>query len=139
MRKSSIVVGGIVIALAFFWVGDLHNEAKRQIESPLGSTPITGEYHSTAINTGSNVGGVLVNYPGTLGSIIVPTNLSGGVKVFNATTTDVTQRASATSSLTVVGFLDAGTTPGTYTFDAIGTVGLVYEFSTISSSTITWR
>lgn len=136
----SIIGGGLITALVIgiiAWNTDAFKCEKCQ--NPAGSVSTASEYQSTVTKSGGTQTAVLSTTGGTVGSIIIPATMLGNLNIYDATTTDVTKRALATSSLRVVASVDAGTTVGTYTFDAIARQGILYDYSTVSSSTITWR
>ena len=138
MKTTLSIIGAIILIIVAGFFG--YQGGKLSQKQPVGSVSQGNEYHSTIVKAGGVKSGVMTTYPATLGSIIVPTTMAGILNVYDATTTDATKRATAaTTSLTVIGFLDAGTTAGTYTFDVFSAHGLMYDYGTISSSTITWR
>jgi hypothetical protein len=82
--------------------------------------------------------------PSVLGSInITNATALGTIKVYNATTSDITKRTgqTATSSITLVN-MSSTALGGTYTFDIDAPIGLLVEVGTtagVASSTITYR
>ena len=108
--------------------------------NPIGSVSVSNEYQS--IQTGNSLpanGTVLKPVPGVLGSVIVTTTATGVLTIYNATTSNVTLRALATSSLEIIAIL-ANPVVGTYTYDIEADQGMIVKFDGIqASTTITFR
>jgi len=105
----------------------------------VGSVSVSDEYQS--VQTGLSVasGTVLKPVPGVLGSIVVTTTAVGTLRIYNATTSDVTLRALATSSLEILAVL-SDPTAGTYTYDVEADEGMIVTFIGLqASTTITYR
>jgi hypothetical protein len=110
-------------------------------QSNLGSVGEGGTYKPYYTPSGGANYKVLKTSPGTLGSVVITGAGAGSITLYDATTTDVTKRALATTSLTVVAQLPASTAAGTYTFDANFYKGLaaVWSSTLTGTSTITYR
>ncbi len=111
-----------------------------QVPESIGSVAISNEYHS--VLTGASSGGSdtlqLTTAPATLGSIVI-TATGGAITVYNATTSNVTLRAGATTTLDFVN-IPSGTAVGTYTYDLVLPHGLLVVLEgTQATSTITFR
>ena len=105
----------------------------------VGSVSVSDEYQS--IQTGLSLanGTVLKPVPGVLGSVVVTTTAVGTLRIYNATTSNVTLRAGATSTLEILAIL-SNPTAGTYTYDVEADQGLILDFVGLqASTTITYR
>ncbi len=79
---------------------------------------------------------------GTLGSIIISTSTAGIYTIYDATTSNVSLRAGATTTLKILAQILFGTPPGTYTYDSKFYYGLVLDATgaaLVPTTTITWR
>ncbi len=129
-----LVIGSIGIGLLFF----------SNIRPSYASTPVASEYYSTTtVATGAPSIRLIKTGVGTFGSVVITGAQVGTIDVYNATTSDVTQRTgqTATSSILLAQF-PASAPAGTYTFDTVFTVGLLIVTSaspTAPTSTITYR
>lgn len=110
----------------------------------VGSVIQSQEYNS--VITGSEIatvnGVALKTRQGVLGSVVITGANSSALTFYNATTSDVTLRALATSSLEILANIPGATVAGTYTFDIAADIGLVldiYPGGTAPTSTITYR
>ncbi len=76
----------------------------------------------------------------TLGSVIITGATTGVWNIYDATTSDVTKRKLASSSLLVASF-PASLATGTYTFDVRLNDGLFIDLQSgsLPTTTITWR
>ncbi len=112
----------------------------------LGSVSATNEYQATstaasAVYGASTSGDFLVKTgKGTFGSFVITGAATGIVNFYDATTTDASARARATSTILIASF-PASTVAGTYTFDVEFYDGLLMfvESGTIPTTTVTWR
>ena len=138
MKIIGTIIGAL-LTIAVFTVG--FNMGKFEQKQPLGSVNTGNEYHAVYATALGTQTAVLSTGPATLGSIVITGANTGSLKVYNATTTDVTKRALATSSLEVLAATPASLAAGTYTFDVVATKGLIYDWSStaIPTSTITWK
>lgn len=138
MKILGAIIGALVIIMVFT-IG--FNMGKFDQKQPIGSVAYGNEYHAVYATALGTQTAVLSTEPATLGSIVITGANTGSLKVYNATTTDATKRALATSSLEVLAATPASLAVGTYTFDVVATKGLIYDWSStaIPTSTITWR
>ena len=105
----------------------------------IGSVSVSDEYQSIQTGAGLANGTVLKPVPGVLGSVVVTTTAVGTLTIYNATTSNVTLRAGATSTLEILAVL-SNPTAGTYTYDVEADQGMIVDFSgTQASTTITYR
>lgn len=112
MKKTFLIVGGIIIVLAFFYS---QNQAK-QTENPLGSVSYGSSYAWTATSSVGTMQ-IIENNPVVLGSVVISTDSAGTFIVKNATsTTDA-------DAVTVASF-EATQAEGTYTYDIYMSRGL---------------
>lgn len=107
-----------------------------------GSVTQGSEYHSTTTSVGRfNVPATLNVGPGALGSVVITGATSGIINIYDATTSNINQRAGtmASSSILLASF-PASTAAGTYTFDALYYNGLLIDSSgSVPTTTITYR
>lgn len=81
---------------------------------------------------------------GVLGSVVITKSNVAALNIYDATTTDITQRTGnlATTTILIASFPPSATV-GTYVFDVQFTRGLIVETpsagNVVASSTITWR
>lgn len=111
----------------------------------LGSVSVGNDYVATSTAANSVYGAVTANRlvrtgPGTLGSVIITGANTGIINFYNATTTVLTQRATATSTI-LLASIPASAAAGTYTFDVQFSDGLFIELVSgiMPTSTITYR
>ena len=111
----------------------------------VGSISSGEEYISTTTSAGllgvANFT-LLKSRSGALGSVTITGADTGVIYLYDATTTDITLRASSMSSSTIVlAEIPASLVAGTYVFDALFNHGLLYHLynGTAPTSTITWR
>ena len=116
MKKTTLIVGGVLILAIGFWVGGLHNQAKDQIDGPVGSVDTGSSYAWTSTSTGASTQQIITDNPVVLGSVVISTDSAGTFVVTNATSTDDTGE-------TVASF-EATATEGTYTYDVYMDKGL---------------
>lgn len=112
-------------------------------EPSFGGVNIANEYHATTtIKNSTNVDTLISTGSGTLGSVIITTAGNTSFDLFDATTTDVTKRATTQSTSTImIASFPASATVGTYTFDTVFTKGLFFDVTagTLGTTTITFR
>ena len=98
------------------------------------------EYHYSYQDSSSSDTQQISTLRGALGSVVNFEATSGGFVLYDATTSDITKRALATTSLPVLAKFPAGVAVGTYVFDTIIKNGLLAVFTAPNaSSTITYR
>lgn len=113
------------------------------------SVQITQEYTATSTAT-SNIYGATINSgitlirtgQGSIGSVVITGAAAGVLNFYDATTSDVTKRASQfASSSILIASLPASLAAGTYVFDSQYNYGLLVVLSsgTMPTSTITYR
>lgn len=116
-------------------------------EQTQGSVTETSEYMATTTASNNNTYGntisddkVLATSSLTLGSVVITGANTGVWNIYDATTSDVTLRKSASSSLLVASF-PASLAAGTYTFDIRVKDGLLIDLQAgiMPTTTITWR
>lgn len=111
-----------------------------------GSVDVASEYTATttALSTiygaSTNASRVIATSSLTLGSVVVTGATTGIWNIYDATTSDVTKRKLATSSILVASF-PASLAAGTYTFDVQLNDGLYVDVisGNVPTTTITWR
>lgn len=139
-KALSITVGTIIVlfGLLAYFVG-------LQTSPSLGSVSVTNDYVATTTAGNNLYGSVTGNRlirtgQGTLGSIIITGANTGIVNFYNATTTVLAQRITATSTI-LLASIPASTVAGTYTFDVQFTDGLFMEVvsGNMPTSTVTYR
>lgn len=136
---SLLIAGAIVI-------GILIGSAVLTPQTTLGSVQETSEYMATttAASTiyGSTITGdtLIKRGVGTFGSFVIEGATAGIINFYDATTTDVTQRTKATSTILLATF-PASAAANTYTFDVRFSDGLYIDIvgGTMPTSTITYR
>jgi len=114
----------------------------------VGASTIQGNDYMSTSTAASNVYGaqirssLLKNTPGSLGTVIVTGAAAGTINIYDATTTNITLRASskATSTL-LIASLPASLAAGDYVFDAEYTDGLYVDLAdgVMPTTTITYR
>lgn len=113
---------------------------------PFGSVSYASEYHATS--TRSFNGTALTNLTvlnsgnsGTFGSVVITGAAAGQINLYDATTSDITKRASTLSSTTqMIATVPLSAVAGTYVFDVAYSYGLLVEIiGTTPTSTITYR
>lgn len=135
MKKILQYIGLSLFSIAIiagFYFGIKQNTATASIQD--GQSYMA----TTTDSTWSAVAGsikVLKVGPGTFGSVIITTNTTGLINVYDGTTT------SSTIGTTTIAKFGASATTNTYTFDVAFAKGLVIENPTgsLASTTITWR
>lgn len=136
--KTLISIISVIVVLMAGTIGWQYSELSQK--QPVGSVNTANEYRAVYATQGGTQTAVLSTGPATLGSIVITGANTGTLKIYNATTTDVTKRALATSSLAILAAIPASLAAGTYTFDVSAVNGLMYDWTgTIATSTITWR
>lgn len=110
-------------------------------EISLGGVPVTAEYTGVTLGNNSAQGGIITNYPSTLGSVVMTGDGAGTLKIYNATTTNADIRTiTATTSLPLLASFPASVDDGTYIFDIWATIGIIYEYvGVVGTTTITYR
>lgn len=109
-----------------------------------GSVPTGQEYYSTTtVATSFPPIRLLKTGGGSLNSVVITGAQTGAIDIYNATTSNVTQRTGqkATSTILLAQF-PASAAAGTYTFDSTFTDGLLIVTASspsVPTSTITWR
>lgn len=134
----TVVFGVFLAVLGLSWLGVLSPAPS----TSTGSVSVSSEYRHllTGENSGIDNTQVLKTAQGTLGSVIITGAQAGHMTVYNATTSDVTLRALATSSLDVLAHIPSSAAAGTYTFDAEANRGLLLVVEgTQPTTTITYR
>ncbi len=109
------------------------------------SVSVTDEYMATSTAANASLGAFtgsrkLVTGPGTIGSVVITGANTGVFSLIDATTSDATQRITATSTILIASF-PASTAAGTYTFDVAFKDGLYLyvDSGSMATSTITYR
>lgn len=114
----------------------------------LGSVPQGSDYIATTTGEATNYGNTITGShlirtgSGSLGSIVITGANTGIVNIYDATTTDITKRAAALSTSTILrASFPASTVAGTYVLDATFTNGLYVDLVTgkMPTTTITYR
>lgn len=108
------------------------------------STTVGNDYSATS--TKNFVGTALTNLTaiksiaGTVARLTITGANTGVVRLWDATTTDVTKRAGATTTLSFIE-IPASTVANTYDFDMEFRSGIIYELvsGTAPTSTLIWR
>jgi hypothetical protein len=143
---SDTVYKAYQTAAEFFSDGGAQDFSNVQVvnhEPLFGSVSVTSEYNaSTTILNGVNVDTLIKASPGTLGSVIITTAGNTVFNLLDATTTDVTKRATGQSTTTImIAQFPASAAVGTYTFDSTFSKALFFDVisGTLGTSTITWR
>lgn len=128
-----LLVVGLVIGYLF---------VKSDIKIPVGSVTVGNEYNSTTTPVSGYASKLLKGGYGALGSVVITGSGTNAFDLLNATTSDITKRASTktTSSLILARF-PASVATGTYTFDITFTDGLLLDVTTAGTgtTTITYR
>lgn len=144
MNKLLISLGVMVLVLVL--AGVIANTGG----SSLGSVATPDAYYSTTTSFANGVGwtgarvvtGTTTAKSGVLGSVVITKSTAAPISIYDATTTDITKRASvATSSITLATF-GASVAAGTYTFDTVFNTGLLIDpmgTGLVASSTVTWK
>lgn len=142
MKTNVLAFSGFVLAAAIVYLAVIISF--KPLQQAFASVTRGGEYQATSTSQfgTSMTEKVLLTGPGTLGSVIMinPSN-SGQMFIYDATTSDVTKRATsmATTSIVIAAFPPA-TATSTYTFDANVVNGLYISIlGQAPTSTITYR
>ena len=144
MKIIRYFIGGLIIVIL---VGLAVGEYKifTTKEFPIGSIIQSQEYNATttsAINPFTPTQFTLKKGYGSLGSVVITGAGTGRFVLYDATTTNVTLRAKATTSLSVLADFPTAAAAGTYTFDRLFYEGLLVDMTAttlIPTTTITWR
>lgn len=135
MNYKEIGLGIAVVLVIVFSVSLMKN-------NPLGSVSVSNDYQSTSTK---NVSGtiltdrILMPAGGTLARVTVMGAAAGAVTLCDATTTNASLRATATSSLNCFS-IPASAAAGVYDFDAVLKDGLIIDTeATAPTSTVMWR
>jgi len=137
--KVYLVLFVLVMLLAFMLIWGAANHPY----TAEGSSVVGNDYYATT--TGATSGNpairTLKTGDGALGSVVITGANSGTITVYNATTSNVTLRASGKASSTIIiADFPANAATGTYTFDAQITDGLLVVTSgNAPTSTVTYR
>jgi hypothetical protein len=111
--------------------------------NPIGSVTVGNEYNGTTTFPTNGTFATLKVGTGALGQVTITGAAAGIFTLYDATTTDVTKRtgAIATSSLVKIGTFPTSAAAGTYVFDRVFNLGLLFvlDQGTQGTSTITWR
>lgn len=118
-----------------------------QSQTAYGSVGVSSEYIATTtsqLQGTNNPVRTMRNGQGTLGSIVVTGPNSGTIQIYDATTSDITQRAASMGSTTVllaeIPSQGTASSTATYTFDVLFTRGLlIVTTGTAPTTTVTWR
>lgn len=134
---SFVAPGALVLLLASFAV--LYAP-----HSSFGSVAVSNEYQATTTYAGHpDVDGVRVvrTGQGSLGSVVITGANTGLISIYNATTSDISQRSPDKASSTIlIADFPASAAAGTYTFDVLYTDGLlIVQSGAEATSTITYR
>lgn len=136
-RFGTVLIAALVLALLI-----VASQRPREVSA---STPLGGEYQATTTNTFTTVTAqadrVLLSTNGTLGAITITGANSGTINLYDATTSNISDRTGqvATNTILVASF-PASTAAGTYTFDRVVVNGLYLSVSgTAPTSTIMYR
>lgn len=109
----------------------------------IGSVPVANEYQSTTTDaTFLNTAKLLDTGSGSLANINITTVGTGTLTLYDATTTDITQRASNLSTSTIIlAKYQVTTGTGSWQIDSVYRNGLMAEFigTVVASSTVTFR
>lgn len=136
---KQLIAPALFVALALLAIVSILLKPVSPVE---GSTARGSEYQATTTSTGRFLNDVaLQTTSGTLGSVVITGAAAGVISLYDATTTNVSQRAASmsTSSILVASF-PASAAAGTYTFDEILINGLYVDITgTMPTSTITFR
>jgi hypothetical protein len=136
--KNTLTITALCIAI--FFTALLFIEVRPQIAK--GSVPIGNEYHATTTSTGRFQNDILLSSgSGTLGSVVITGAGAGTIDLYDATTSNVSNRTGqpATSTILIASF-PASAAAATYTFDEAYYNGLyVHIVGTMPTSTITFR
>ena len=121
-----------ITALALFLRSPMQGQA---------SVAVSNEYYATTTYAADPFPEkILLNGNGTLGSVVITGANTGRTFIYNATTSNVTQRApgDATSTILIAEF-PASAAVGTYTFDVAVKGLLLVSTGAEATSTITYR
>lgn len=137
---AALLAGLVLVALYAYNLG------QKSVPPRQGSVSVGNDYYSTSTR---NLNGtalasptVLKNGPGTVARVTVTGANTGIIRLWDATTTDVTKRASnlASTSINMIE-VSASAQANPYDFDATFNYGIVYEVVSglTPTSTISWR
>lgn len=141
--KQILKTVGVVLGSVLFVTLILVNLWSNREQKAVGSVADGQGYVATS--TKSADGTILPNYslvmngPGTFGSVVITGANTGVMYFYDATTTDKTLRTN--QATTTIATFPASTAAGTYTFDAVVNYGVVYQLvvGVTPTSTITTR
>jgi len=154
MNKKSILITIIAAFLAAGAVGAITLDTQELLdlvfkgqeqptsveEESLGGVNIGNEFNPFTQLATTSESYLIKTGRGTLGSIIINTAGTGNTVFYDATTTNANLRVKATSSLTVLGVIDASQAAGTYTYDIRFIDGLLeVNNGAMGTTTITIR
>ena len=113
-----------------------------QIVNPFGSVSVSNEYQFLQIGTSAGDADpavLLRGAGGILGQVVITEPGVSQLIFFDATTSDVTLRAGATSTLSSID-IEASAAEGTYIFDAVFTDGILFVTDgAVATATIMYR
>ena len=139
MRKFLIIAD----ILAFLMIATLFYFTIIKSDTQIGGVTVGNEYNGTTTFPTNGTFGTLKVGTGALGSVTITGAAAGIFSLYDATTTDVTKRTDtvATSSLVKVANFPTSAAAGTYVFDRVFNLGLLFvqDQGTQGTSTITWR
>lgn len=135
-NKVKIVIG-VLVAVIVVLIIVMDGSDKG---SKVGSISDQMAYESTTTGAYIVTLPTLKTYGGMLGSVVVTGTGAGTLVLYDATTSDVTKRALATSSLRQLASMGSSVAAGTYTFDIAFGLGLtIAQAGAQASTTITFR
>ena len=132
---ASLVIAGLLVVATLFALSFRSERAQ-------GSVMQFSEYQATSTkdqlgNTIADLN-VISSTQGTLGSVVITGANTGTFILYDATTTDATQRTN--TATTVLAAFPTNTAANTYTFDIIFKYGMILDYVTnMATATITWR
>lgn len=131
----------LIAVLALLLVGVLAFVGFRSPNAALGSVETGEEYLATTTFAQSTAIRTLKTGFGALGQVVITGDNTGTITIYNATTSDVSQRTGQKASSTIIiADFPASSPEGTYTFDAGFTDGLLVVTSGApATSTILYR
>lgn len=143
IKIVGVSLGSVIVAVGVFLIGQ-----GTAMQDNFGSVSVSSEYHATSTAANSVFGATITNDtlvvsgPGTLGSVVITGANTGVINIYNATTTNVSQRTGNTATSTILlASIPASAAAGTYTFDLLFTDGLFVDLNggIMPTTTITFR
>jgi hypothetical protein len=137
MKITYTILVVVVIALVGLAIG----WNLKPVEQPVGNVSVGSEYKSITFLATTTLTKLIKNESGTLGQVVINTLGTGNVIFYDATSTLPAQRTiQATTSLRVVGVIDASQAAGNYLYGTSFYDGLIAVFSgTQGTSTLMYR